>query len=53
MAFLTSALVGLLVLLLVGSWVYCVLTGVAARRYLDNSRLSPTSVPTITGRKTP
>jgi ceramide glucosyltransferase len=34
MALLTSALVGLLVLLLVGSWVYCVLTAVAARRYL-------------------
>jgi len=34
MALLASALVGLLVLLLVGSWVYCVLTAVAARRYL-------------------
>src|ERR1700733_3208526 len=34
MALLTSALVGLLVLLLVGSWVYCVLTAIAARRYL-------------------
>jgi ceramide glucosyltransferase len=34
MALLTSALVSLLALLLVGSWVYCVLTSVAARRYL-------------------
>jgi ceramide glucosyltransferase len=34
MALLTSALVGLLVLLLVGSLVYCVLTAIAARRYL-------------------
>ena len=34
MALLTSALAGLLVLLLVGSWVYCVLTAIAARRYL-------------------
>jgi ceramide glucosyltransferase len=34
MALLTSALVALLVLLLLGSWVYCVLTSVAARRYL-------------------
>jgi ceramide glucosyltransferase len=34
MALLTSALVALLVLLLVGSWVYCVLTAIAARRYL-------------------
>jgi ceramide glucosyltransferase len=37
MALLTSALVGLLVLLLVGSWVYCVLTSIAARRYLTIS----------------
>ena len=34
MALLTSALVSVLVLLLVGSWIYCVLTAVAARRYL-------------------
>jgi len=34
MALLTSALAGLLVLLLVGSWIYCVLTAIAARRYL-------------------
>jgi len=34
MVLLTSALVALLVLLLLGSWVYCVLTSVAARRYL-------------------
>ena len=34
MALLTSALVALLLLLLVGSWVYSVLAAVAARRYL-------------------
>src|SRR5271167_1379155 len=34
MALLTSAFVALLVFLLVGSWVYCVLTSVAARRYV-------------------
>lgn len=34
MALLTSVVVATLVLLLVGSWVYCVLTSVAARRYL-------------------
>jgi ceramide glucosyltransferase len=34
MTLLTSAFVALLVLLLVGSWVYCVLVSVAARRYL-------------------
>lgn len=34
MAVLTSALVALLVLLLAGSWVYCVLIAIAARRYL-------------------
>src|SRR5580693_5538568 len=34
MALATSALVGLLVLLLVGSWVYCVLSAIAARHYL-------------------
>jgi ceramide glucosyltransferase len=42
MALLTSALVGLLVLLLFGSWVYCVLTAVAARRYLA---ISPPALP--------
>jgi ceramide glucosyltransferase len=47
MAFLTSALVALLLLLLVGSWVYCVLTGVAARRYLAISPPTPTSLPPI------
>lgn len=44
MALLTSALVGLLVLLLVGSWVYCVLTVVAARRYLA---ISPPALKTM------
>src|SRR5580700_7690525 len=34
MALLLLALVALLILLLVGSWVYCVLSSVAARRYL-------------------
>ena len=37
MALLTSGFVVLLVLLLVGSWVYCVLTAIAARRYLSVS----------------
>src|SRR6202166_1606136 len=44
MALLTSALVGLLVLLLVGSWVYCLLTVVAARRYLA---ISPPALKTM------
>ncbi|HSY63151.1 MAG TPA: bacteriohopanetetrol glucosamine biosynthesis glycosyltransferase HpnI [Terriglobales bacterium] len=44
MALLTSALVGLLVLLLVGSWAYCVLTVVAARRYLA---ISPPALKTM------
>jgi ceramide glucosyltransferase len=35
MALLASALVATFVLLLVGSWIYCVLTSVAARRYLS------------------
>src|ERR1700674_1211936 len=47
MALLTSALVALLVLLLVGSWVYCVLTGVAARRYLAISPPALTALPPI------
>jgi ceramide glucosyltransferase len=47
MALLTSALVGLLVLLLVGSWVYCVLTGIAARRYLAISPPAPKTLPPI------
>jgi ceramide glucosyltransferase len=37
MALLLLALVALLVLLLLGSWVYCVLSSVAARRYLTIS----------------
>ncbi len=37
MALLTSALVIGLVLLLLGSWVYCVLASIAARRYLGVS----------------
>jgi ceramide glucosyltransferase len=47
MALLTSALVALLVLLLVGSWVYCVLTSVAARRYLAISAPALETVPAI------
>jgi ceramide glucosyltransferase len=47
MALLTSALVALLVLLLVGSWVYCVLTSVAARRYLAISPPTLTALPPI------
>src|ERR1700687_5017927 len=34
MALLTLGLTGLVVLLLVGSWFYCLLTAIAARRYL-------------------
>jgi ceramide glucosyltransferase len=34
MALLTSVFVAMVVVLLVGSWIYCVLTAVAARRYL-------------------
>jgi len=47
MALLTSALVAQLVLLLVGSWVYCVLTAIAARRYLAVSPPAPTALPPI------
>jgi ceramide glucosyltransferase len=47
MALLTSALVALLVLLLVGSWVYCVLTAIAKRRYLAVSPPAPTALPPI------
>jgi ceramide glucosyltransferase len=47
MAMLTLALVVLLVLLLVGSWVYCVLTAIAARRYLANSLPALTKLPPI------
>src|ERR1700720_771866 len=47
MALLTSALVTLLVLLLLGSWVYCVLTSVAARRYLAISTPEIESPPPI------
>jgi ceramide glucosyltransferase len=47
MALLTSALVGLLVLLLVGSWVYCVLTAIAARRYLVISPPALENLPAI------
>ena len=47
MALLTSALVALLVLLLAGSWVYCVLTAIAARRYLAISPPAPNTQPPI------
>jgi ceramide glucosyltransferase len=47
MAILTSALVASLVLLLVGSWVYCVLTSIAARRYLAISPPALTAAPLI------
>ena len=47
MALLTSALVALLLLLLVGSWVYCVLAAVAARRYLVISRPALEKMPPI------
>jgi ceramide glucosyltransferase len=47
MALLTLALVALLVLLLVGSWVYCVLTAVAGRRYLAISPPPLTDPPPI------
>jgi ceramide glucosyltransferase len=47
MALLTLALVALLVLLLVGSWVYCVLSSVAARRYLAISPPPLTDPPPI------
>jgi ceramide glucosyltransferase len=47
MALATSALVGLLVLLLVGSWVYCVLSAIAARHYLAISPPAPEKAPPI------
>jgi ceramide glucosyltransferase len=47
MTILTSALVALLVLLLVGSWVYCLLTAVAARRYLAISPPALEALPPI------
>lgn len=47
MALLTSALVALLALLLVGSWVYCGLTVIAARRYLAVSPATPAALPPI------
>jgi ceramide glucosyltransferase len=47
MALLTPALVASLTLLLVGSWVYCVMTGVAARRYLAISPPTLTALPPI------
>jgi ceramide glucosyltransferase len=47
MALLTSAFVVLLVLLLVGSWVYCVLTSIAARRYLAISPPALKTAPPI------
>ncbi len=47
MALLTLAVVALLVLLLVGSWIYCVLTSVAARRYLAISPPPLTDPPPI------
>src|SRR5580658_4351445 len=47
MALLTSALVALLVLLLVGSWVNCVLTSIAARRYLAVSPPPLSALPPI------
>jgi ceramide glucosyltransferase len=47
MALLSSILVGLLVLLLMGSWVYCVLTAIAARRYLATSPPTVNTSPPI------
>ena len=47
MALLTSAFVTLIVLLLLGSWIYCVLTAVAARRYLAISPPALTALPPI------
>jgi ceramide glucosyltransferase len=47
MALLISAFVGLLLLLLMGSWIYCVLTCVAARRYLAISPSALTAPPPI------
>jgi ceramide glucosyltransferase len=47
MALLTSVVVAVLGLLLLGSWVYCVLTSIAARRYLAITPAAPTSLPPI------
>src|SRR5271155_2865184 len=47
MPLLTSVIVATLVLLLVGSWVYCVLSSVAARRYLTISPPPLTDPPPI------
>jgi ceramide glucosyltransferase len=47
MALLIHAFVALLVLLLAGSWVYCVLTSVAARRYLAVSLPPLKAIPPI------
>ena len=47
MALLTPVFVAFLVLLLAGSWVYCVLTRIAARRYLAISPAPPATLPPI------
>jgi ceramide glucosyltransferase len=47
MALLTQVFVAFLVLLLAGSWVYCVLTRIAARRYLAISPTPPAILPSI------
>jgi ceramide glucosyltransferase len=47
MALLTSTLVLLLFLLLIGSWVYCALTSIAARRYLAVSAPALKALPPI------
>ncbi len=47
MALLTPVFVAFLVLLLAGSWVYCVLTRIAARRYLAISPAPPAILPSI------
>src|SRR5580704_2150865 len=47
MALLTPVFVAFLVLLLAGSWVYCVLTKIAARRYLAISPAPPATLPPI------
>jgi ceramide glucosyltransferase len=47
MVLLTSLFAALLVLLLAGSWVYCVLTRIAARRYLAISPAPPATLPSI------
>jgi ceramide glucosyltransferase len=47
MALLTPVFVAFLVLLLAGSWVYCALTRIAARRYLAISPAPPATLPPI------